>query len=207
MKEKPIKVLILEDEQENTDLVEQILATIKDRDVQTVSAASLSKALELMKQFPFDAIISDLGLPDSAGLATFSALHAQDQAPPIIILTCINDARLAIQAVQLGAQDYLIKSELSQNVLIRTLFYAIERNRLNKDREKLVLELRDALSRVKTLTGLLPICANCKKIRNDKGYWEQVETYLNAHADVRFSHSVCPGCMTQFYPGIGGKKA
>lgn len=207
MKEKPIQVLLLEDEQENTELVEQMLADIKDRQVQIASAATLSGALELMKQLHFDAIIADLGLPDSAGLETFAALHARDPKVPVIILTCINDAALAVEAVRQGAQDYLIKSELSRNVLIRTLFYAMERNRINKEREGLVQELKDALSRVKTLTGLLPICANCKKIRNDKGYWEQVETYLNAHADVRFSHSICPDCMTECYPGVCKKKA
>jgi len=110
MSEKQTKVLLLEDDAESADLVEQMMAAIKNRKVLSVSAPNLSKALELMKQFSFDAIISDLDLPDSSGLNTFSALRAQDKRTPIIILTGIDDASMAIQAVHQGAQDYLVKT-------------------------------------------------------------------------------------------------
>ena len=205
MKEKPIKVLLVEDDPESMDLVEQMLATIKDRKVASFPSANLSGALEMMKTGVFDAIISDLGLPDSSGLETFAALRDQDQKVPIIILTGFNDVTLAIQAVRQGAQDYLIKSEISQNALVRALFYAVERNRLEEERKKLIRELREALARVKTLSGLLPICAACNKIRNDKGYWERVETYMEAHSDLKFTHGFCPECMTKLYPKLGKK--
>lgn len=65
--------------------------------------------------------------------------------------------------------------------------------------EKLALEA--ALQQVKTLQGMLPICASCKKIRDDTGYWHQVETYISQHAAVEFSHSICPECRTRLYPG------
>jgi hypothetical protein len=65
--------------------------------------------------------------------------------------------------------------------------------------EKLALEA--ALHQVKTLQGMLPICASCKKIRDDTGYWHQVETYISQHAAVEFSHSICPECRTRLYPG------
>ncbi len=63
-------------------------------------------------------------------------------------------------------------------------------------------ELTNALASVKTLSGLLPICANCKKIRNDKGYWEQIENYLGEHTGADFSHSICPDCAAKLYPGL-----
>ena len=56
------------------------------------------------------------------------------------------------------------------------------------------------LEKVKTLHGMLPICASCKKIRNDTGYWEQVEVYIRDHSDVQFSHGLCPGCFKELYP-------
>ena len=66
--------------------------------------------------------------------------------------------------------------------------------------EMLVEELRDALAEVKTLSGLLPICAGCKKIRNEEGRWEQMETYISSHSDAEFSHGLCPDCMRRLYP-------
>ena len=77
-----------------------------------------------------------------------------------------------------------------------------EKKQVEKEREKLILELQETISQVKTLSGLLPICASCKKIRNDEGYWNQMEAYLKDHSDVEFSHSICPECAEKLYPEI-----
>jgi PAS domain S-box-containing protein len=68
------------------------------------------------------------------------------------------------------------------------------------EREGLIRELKKALSEIKTLSGLLPICAYCKKIRNDEGYWEQIESYIKERSSVDFSHGICPKCMKQYFP-------
>jgi ABC-type amino acid transport substrate-binding protein len=70
-----------------------------------------------------------------------------------------------------------------------------------QEREMLIADLKKALAKVRTLSGLLPICAKCKKIRDDRGYWSQIETYLSQHADVDFSHGLCPDCMETLYSG------
>jgi PAS domain S-box-containing protein len=75
-----------------------------------------------------------------------------------------------------------------------------ERKRIETEREALILELKAAADDIRTLSGILPICANCKKIRDDKGYWEQVEAYVSRHTDARFSHGICPDCMSHMYP-------
>jgi len=75
-----------------------------------------------------------------------------------------------------------------------------ERKWLEEDKQKLVHILQESLAQVKELKGLLPICANCKKIRNDKGYWQVVEGYIGEHTDATFTHGMCPECMTIFYP-------
>jgi len=67
---------------------------------------------------------------------------------------------------------------------------------------RLMKELREALANVKVLTGLLPICASCKKIRDDKGYWNQIEIYIKEHSEADFSHSICPACATRLYPDM-----
>lgn len=77
-----------------------------------------------------------------------------------------------------------------------------DRRRGEQERERLVRELQAALNEVKTLSGLLPICAHCKKIRDDQGYWNQIELYIRHHSDARFTHSICPECSTKFYPEL-----
>ena len=75
-----------------------------------------------------------------------------------------------------------------------------EKKRAELEREKLVADLQKALAKVQTLSGLLPMCAACRKIRDDSGYWSQVEDYLAKHTEVKFSHGMCPDCMTRLYP-------
>ncbi len=75
-----------------------------------------------------------------------------------------------------------------------------ERKRAQEEREKLIAELQEALSKVKQLSGLLPICAGCKKIRDDSGYWNQLEHYLRTHSEAEFSHGLCPDCLEALYP-------
>jgi PAS domain S-box-containing protein len=89
----------------------------------------------------------------------------------------------------------------SQYVAIRTEI--TERKRAEEDRERLIAELKQALARVKTLSGLLPICAQCKKVRDDQGYWSQIETYISTRSDAEFSHGLCPDCTAKFYREAG----
>lgn len=77
-----------------------------------------------------------------------------------------------------------------------------ELKRSEKERERLIAELQDALGKVRTLSGLLPICAACKKIRDDTGYWNQIESYISRHSKAEFSHSLCPECARKLYPHL-----
>ena len=82
-----------------------------------------------------------------------------------------------------------------------------ERKAIAIEREKMVLELKATLADIKTLSGLLPICAVCKKIRDDKGYWNQIEAYIHKHSGTQFSHGICPDCARDIYPELDlGKK-
>ncbi len=75
-----------------------------------------------------------------------------------------------------------------------------DRKLAEEERDKLIVELQEALAKVRHLSGLLPICASCKKIRNDEGFWEQVETYISEHSEALFSHAICPECGKKLYP-------
>lgn len=106
---------------------------------------------------------------------------------------------LAFQPVYDGASRFLGTRGSNRDVTERKLAEA--------EREKLIGELRSALSKVKLLSGLIPICACCKKIRDDKGYWNQIETYIRDHSEADFSHGICPECARKEYPELFAEKA
>ena len=79
------------------------------------------------------------------------------------------------------------------------------RKSADAEREESIRELREALAKIKKLSGLLPICSSCKKIRDDKGYWNQIELYLRTHSEAEFSHGICPDCALKLYPDLVDK--
>ena len=200
MQDKPIKTLILEDDPEDMLILEKVIKNISLRNIRYNAVTKLAQAVSLLKKDKFNLVISDLTVPDSRGMDTFNGLRAAAPETPIIILTGMDDESMAIQAMRKGAQDYLIKGEITASLLLRSMSYAMERNALIQERLKLIAQLTDSISKIKALSGLLPICAGCKKIRNDKGYWEQVENYLKAHAGIEFTHGFCPDCLVRLYP-------
>jgi PAS domain S-box-containing protein len=93
----------------------------------------------------------------------------------------------------------------------RTFILAVDRDitqrrKIEAARENLIQDLKDAFEKIKALKGLLPICASCKKIRDDKGYWNRIEEYIRTHTDAEFTHGICPDCMDKLYPGMTVKK-
>jgi hypothetical protein len=118
-----------------------------------------------------------------------------------------------INAYEQGKRSLLdYQHTLEDRVQERTFELSRSNLALEKDiveRRKAESELREALAQVKTLTGLLPICANCKKIRDDNGYWSSVEKYISTHSEAEFTHGICPECLEKLYPsyyGPGKKK-
>jgi YesN/AraC family two-component response regulator len=111
----------------------------------------------------------------------------------VIVLTALNDEDTALSAMHCGAQDYLVKGRTDTAQLTRSIRYSIER-------QKLLTELDKRLKEIKTLQGFLPMCAWCRNIRDDKGYWKDLETYIQEHTDASFSHGICPECAKKVYP-------
>lgn len=199
MQNAVLKILLIEDSAEDAQLVREMLDDYGDNYV-LKRADRLSSGLILLEEESFDVVLLDLGLPDSSG---FDALtHIRNQAPalPVIVLTGLSDETLAVKAISMGAQDYLVKGNFDADSLYRVVRYSIERQRLETERERLIRELQEALSKVRQLSGLLPICASCKQIRDDKGYWTQVEVYMSEHTEIDFTHTVCPECTKKLYP-------
>ena len=97
----------------------------------------------------------------------------------------------------------IIKDEKEDSIVFVGVARNItEKKKTEQERERLIAELQKALAEVKTLSGFLPICSSCKKIRDDQGYWNQIEQYIKEHSDAEFSHSLCPDCATKLYPEL-----
>ncbi len=126
----PVEVLLVEDNPDDADLMRETLTESTPSTFQLTHVERLSEALKRLGQRHFDVALLDLSLPDSKGLETFSRLHSQIPEIPIVVLTGLDDEALASRAMQRGAQDYLIKGQADNGVLVRAIRYAIERQRL-----------------------------------------------------------------------------
>ena len=124
-----IKVLLVEDNPGDVFLLQEFLKEVTTAVVDLMPVERLSEALNYLANEIFDVILLDLSLPDSRGLETFVIAHHQAKATPIIVLTGLNDETLAIRAMQEGAQDYLVKGQVTGDLLVRSMRYAIERQR------------------------------------------------------------------------------
>lgn len=187
-----IAVLVVEDNADDYLILKEVLKSAEEVEAELFHESLLEGALAAAERNRIDVAILDLSLPDSYGLDTFVSFHERYPTIPTIIMTGSRDQAMAFEAVRKGAQDYLFKSELSSSAIIRSIRYAIERQRLTT-------ELRLALNHVKQLQGMLPICSICKNIRDDQGYWSRVEEYITKHLEVEFSHGICPECAKEHY--------
>jgi CheY-like chemotaxis protein len=202
MQNENMNILLVEDNPADAVLFMELLEEGGHGDIKVTHVERLHKALELIQRLQPAAILLDLTLPDSYGLETFTKIQQTGPDIPILVLTGNDDESLAMEAVDKGAADFLFKGDMHCRLLIRSIQYAIRRKRNEAERERLIGELQDALSEVKRLSGLLPICASCKSIRDDKGYWQQLEKYMGEHSAVQFSHGICPDCAHKLYPEL-----
>ena len=139
--------------------------------------------------------ILDIMMPGLDGLEVCRRVRQLPTPTPpyIIMLTAMASKDEVVNGIQAGANDYLSKpfhrDELKARVAVGAQMLGLQRNLAER-----VKELEAALSQVKQLQGMLPICSYCKKIRNDQNYWQRVEGYISDHTDVEFSHGICPDC-------------
>lgn len=152
MSVEPIKILLLEDDQSDADLLSALLVeAVHSVPFVITHSQQLDLALEQLAQTFFDLVLLDIALPEGEGLSCFQQIHTQAPTVPIIILSGFEDATLAIEAVRQGAQDYLVKGQIDSPLLVRSIRYGIERQRLllevqeprwqqQQERELLLLE-------------------------------------------------------------------
>ncbi|HEY9601739.1 MAG TPA: hybrid sensor histidine kinase/response regulator [Allocoleopsis sp.] len=150
----PTPLLIVEDNKADAYLLMEMLEQVDEQQWHIVQAKRLSTALEYLSQSNFSVILLDLSLPDSKGLDTVSRIQAAAQNIPIVVLTGTDDREIALKAVALGAQDYLVKGEIAQEMLVRSLRYAIERGRILKQLQESERRTLIALEKERELNQL-----------------------------------------------------
>ena len=195
-KKKMVKkphILIVDDERFNI----KTLAGLLHEDYKIMAAKTGEQALKTLQgEILPDLILLDIMMPGIDGYEVCERLKADERAKhiPVIFVTAVTEIEDAARGFQAGAVDFIQKPLNPVMAKARVDLHI----KLHKSME----DLKEALAEVKKLSGLLPICSHCKKIRDDKGYWNQIESYIGKHSDVEFSHSICQECAKKHYPDL-----
>lgn len=195
----PTRILIVEDEAITAlDLKHQISSL----GYEVVGMADTAEgAVRLAREHHPDLVLMDIRLSgDLDGIVAASAIRGSENIP-IIFLTAHSDQATLERALAASPFGYILKPfhvrELRVSIELALYKYARER-----ENQELINELNAALSRVKLLSGLLPICSGCKRIRDGQGDWHEIEEYIANNSDAGFSHGICPICMQQRFPEL-----
>ncbi|MBW1780251.1 MAG: response regulator [Deltaproteobacteria bacterium] len=199
--DKTIRILVAEDEY---FVSQDIIRGLKAQGyVNIIEASDGEDAYQKTCSLKPDLILMDIRMPKLDGIR--AAQKIQKFCPtPIIIITAYESSDSVIEAGAAGVSAFLTKPPQSEEIE-RAIVIAMARHADLMQVRRLNKELEQALEEIKRLQGILPICANCKKIRDDRGYWQQIEAYISDHSEAEFSHSICPDCTKKLYPELYNK--
>lgn len=207
-------ILIVDDSPDHYALLRSILT--KAGHNQILGAESAQAAFSMLNldgtqpATEINLILMDVLMPEIDGVQACRSIKQQSHLRdiPIIMVTAKNDLENLQEAFSAGAMDYINKPVKSVELLARvasaiTLKKEMDCRKLRESElRRTNEELQQALREVKVLRGLIPICASCKKIRNDGGFWQQIEEYIGEHSEAEFSHGICQPCLKKLYPGV-----
>jgi sigma-B regulation protein RsbU (phosphoserine phosphatase) len=191
-----MKVLIAEDDEVSRIVLSRMLQKWGHEVVATLDGRSAYEILE-GEDAPGIAIL-DWMMPEMDGLEVCRRLRQLNRAEPpyVILLTARDQTDDIVAGLDSGANDYVVKPydwrELKSRLRVGERMVALQRDLAGRIRE-----LQYAMAKIHELQELIPICSYCKKVRDDRNYWEQVESYISTRTGVQFSHGVCPQCYTK----------
>lgn len=207
-------ILIVDDSPDQQVLLRAILGKAGHTDLLSADSAKAAfPMLDMDGQEPppqIDLILMDVLMPELDGVEACRQIKSRPHLfdIPIIMVTAKSDLSNLQAAFAAGAIDYITKPVNSVELLARASSALALKKEMDcrKAREGELRrsndELQKALREVKVLRGLIPICASCKKIRNDGGFWQQLEEYIGEHSEAEFSHGICQPCVKKLYPGV-----
>jgi PleD family two-component response regulator len=201
---KQFKVLIVDDSPNILLLYTSILSRAG---YEVLEASTGKECFDAVKTNHPDLVVLDVMLPDITGLDVCRQMKNDKKSEDIFVILAsgiqIASERQA-EGLDIGADGYIVRPISNKEFLARV--QAGERIKRAEDalrekereQEELVSQLKEALAEIKTLKGFIPICASCKKIRDDEGYWDQLEVYISKHTDAKFTHGLCPECFEKY---------
>ncbi len=191
------KIVIAEDDDAIAHMVNMALG---DAGYLCLRARDGQEAVNLVRTHTPDLLVLDVMMPRMDGIEVTQRLRKDVllSKTPIMMLTALSDVDNKVKGFEAGADDYIIKpvdpAELRARVQVGAR--VVE---LHAALARRVEELQDALSHIRTLQGLLPICLHCHRIRTDEESWQRLESYIEEHSEAAFSHSLCPECLERYY--------
>jgi len=200
----PLSVLVVDDD---PDILRATVRLLRGAGYATHEAATGGEALERARALSPDLLLLDVDLPDLSGFEVCRDVKADPAlAGTLVVMTSgkLVGSDHQAEGLELGADGYVTRPVPNREFLARIASFA-RLVRAERARDRLIAELREALATIRPLSGLLPICCGCKRIRDDRGYWEEVETYVKAHTGAEFTHGICPECERRLYGGALGK--
>lgn len=190
-------ILVVDDSNSMSQLLVEML-TAEGYKVRVANSGELALT-SVMKHLP-DLVLLDVQMPGIDGFKVCRWLKgdAKLMSIPVIFISAASNVKDIVMGFHAGGVDYITKPFQMEEVLARVKTQ-LELKRQKELLEQRTVELEEALSKVRVLSGIIPICASCKKIRDDRGFWNQVEMYIRDHSDAMFSHGVCPECLQNLY--------
>jgi two-component system, response regulator PdtaR len=191
------RILVVEDE---GVVALQVRTTLEQHGfIVTGTCASADEAMTSVAADPPDLVLMDMKLQGPRdGIATAAAIREAHRIP-IVYLTAHSGGETVERARATEPYGYLLKPFNPQELCI-TVDVALHKHRLDEEKRVLSEQLEAALAKVRVLSGFLPTCASCKKIRDEDGRWTQMESYISDHSDATFSHGLCPDCQRRLFP-------
>lgn len=179
-------ILVVDDQPGNLKL---LLSFLKSHHFHVRIANSGERALQMLERNLPDLILLDVMMPGMDGFEVCRRLQDDERTSdiPVIFMTALDSVEDKVTGFDAGGLDYITKPFQQAEVLARVNTHITLR--------KKSAALEKALAEIKVLSGILPICCSCKQIRDDAGYWQQVEQYISEHSGARFSHGYCPACF------------
>lgn len=160
--------------------------------------------LSVVRERKPDLILLDVHLPDTSGYEVCRQIKADEglrQSYVVLLSGSMISSDNQSEGLEIGADGYLTRPIANRELLARVQAM-VRIIRAERERDLLIKKLQEALATIKTLSGMLPICSSCKNIRDDQGYWEEVELYVKKHSTAEFTHGICPACCKKLYGDI-----
>ncbi len=186
---KPAMVLVVDDNPVNQKVLSGVL---KSAGIAVVAVSSGLEALERAFKDKPDLVLLDVMMPDMDGYEVCRQLkrHVSTRDLPVIFLTVKAETADIVKGFESGGTDYVLKPFQSLELLARVRTH---------------VELKRAREEIKTLRGIVPVCASCSSVRDEAGTWQSLEEYVRSHTEAEFSHGFCPPCLRKLYPEVADR--